>query len=74
LKNCTHLSNATLKKKKTDNTYWGFLNGSSGTESACNPEDAGDMSPIPGLRRSPGGGHANPLQYSYQEDPLDRAD
>ena len=71
LKNCTNLSNATLKKnkkKKTDNTYWGFLNGSSGIESACNPEGAGDMGSIPGLRRSPGGGHANPLQYSYQED------
>ena len=26
----------------------------------------------PGLGRSPGGGHGNPLQYSYLEYPLDR--
>ena len=30
-------------------------------KSACN---AGDLGLIPGLRRSPGGGHGNPLQYS----------
>ena len=27
---------------------------------------------IPGLRRSPGGGHGNPLQYSCLENPMDR--
>ena len=27
---------------------------------------------IPGLRRSPGGGHSNPLQYSCLENPMDR--
>ena len=27
---------------------------------------------IPGSGRSPGGGHGNPLQYSYLENPLDR--
>ena len=26
----------------------------------------------PGLRRSPGGGHDNPLQYSCMENPMDR--
>ena len=30
------------------------------------------MGSIPGLGRSPGGGHSNPLQYSCQEDPMDR--
>ena len=44
----------------------GFPDGSEnsfpgGKESACN---AGDLSSIPGLERSPGGGHGNPLQYS----------
>ena len=29
--------------------------------------------PIPGLGRSPGGGHGNPLQYSCLENPMDRA-
>ena len=35
-------------------------------ESACN---AGDLGLIPGLRRFPGGGHGNPLQYSCLENP-----
>ena len=30
------------------------------------------MGSIPGLRRSPGGGHANPLQYSCLGNPMDR--
>ena len=29
----------------------------------------GDLSSIPGLGRSPGGGHGNPLQYSCLENP-----
>ena len=36
------------------------------TDPACN---AGDLGLIPGLGRSPGGGHGNPLQYSYLENP-----
>ena len=35
-------------------------------ESACN---VGDLDSIPGLGRSPGGGHVNPLQYSCLENP-----
>ena len=27
---------------------------------------------IPGLGRAPGGGHGNPLQYSFLENPVDR--
>ena len=34
--------------------------------------DAGDVGSIPGLGRSPGGGHGNPLQYSCLENPTDR--
>ena len=30
-------------------------------------EDAGDVGSIPGLARSPGEGHGNPLQYSFLE-------
>ena len=30
------------------------------------------MGSIPGSGISPGGGHGNPLQYSYLENPLDR--
>ena len=41
------------------------------------PASAGDLrgvSSIPGLGRSPGGGHGNPLQYSCLENPMDRGD
>ena len=31
-----------------------------------------DMGLISGLGRVPGGGHGNPLQYSYLENPMDR--
>ena len=31
--------------------------------------NAGDLASIPGLGRSPGGGHDNPLQYSCLENP-----
>ena len=33
---------------------------------------AGDEGSVPGLGRSPGGGHGNPLQYSCLENPMDR--
>ena len=47
----------------------GFPGGSDGKESIHN---AGDLALIPGLGRSPGGGHGNPLQYSHLENPMDR--
>ena len=34
--------------------------------------DLRDMGSIPGLRKSPGGGHDNPLQYSCLENSVDR--
>ena len=34
--------------------------------------DVRDLGSIPGLGRSPGGGHDNPLQYSSLENPKDR--
>ena len=37
-----------------------------------NAGDVRDMGSIPGLGRSPGGGHGNPLQYSCLENPMDR--
>ena len=35
-------------------------------------EDIRDLGSIPGLGRSLGGGHDNPLQYSCLENPMDR--
>ena len=36
------------------------------------PGNAGDTGSIPGLRRSPGEGNGNSLQYSYLGNPMDR--
>ena len=44
----------------------GFPDGSVSKESACN---VGDLGLIPGLGRSLGEGHGNPLQYSFLENP-----
>ena len=49
--------------------FLGFPGGSDDKESACN---AGDLGLIPGLGRSPGGGHGNPLQRSCLESPVGR--
>ena len=34
--------------------------------------DGGDLGSIPGLRRFPGGGYGNPLQYSCLENPYEQ--
>ena len=39
----------------------GFPGGSSGKEPTCNAGDIRDVGLIPGLGRSPGGGHSNPV-------------
>ena len=38
----------------------------------ANAADIRDAGSIPGLGRSPKGGHGNPLQYSCLENPMDR--
>ena len=38
----------------------------------ANAGDVTDVDSFPGLGRSPGGGHGNPLQYSCLENPMDR--
>ena len=45
---------------------WGFPDDSDGKEATCNARDLGS---IPGLGRSPEGGHSNPLQSSCLENP-----
>ena len=49
----------------------GFPHGSDSKESACS---AGGSGLIPGLGRSPGGGHGNQLQYSCLENSIHRGD
>ena len=48
---------------------WGFSGSSYGKESAYN---TGDLGSTPGLGRSLGEGHSNPLQYSCLENFMDR--
>ena len=49
--------------------FLGFPGGSDGRESTCS---TGNLGSIPGLGRSPGGGHGNQLQYSCLENSMDR--
>ena len=44
----------------------------SSKESACNAGDTGDTDSTPESGRFLGGGHGNPLQYSCQENSIDR--
>ena len=60
----TEPSAASVVKNLTANS--GFPGGSDSKEFACNARDLGL---IPGLGRSHGGGHGNPLQYSCLEKP-----
>ena len=57
-----------VEKSQTQLSDWTELNwtgGLDGRESTCN---LGYLSSILGLRRSPGGGHGNPFQYSCMEN------
>ena len=61
---CSHFTH-NMKKIKSG---WllDFPPGLDGKESSCN---VGNLDSLPGLGRSPGGGHGNPLQYSCLENP-----
>jgi len=52
--------------------YWGFPGGSEIKNLPINAGDIREPGLIPCQRRSPGGGHGNPLQYSCLENPKDR--
>ena len=55
-----------MPKKVSLSLLQDFPGGSDGKVSACNVRDLGL---IPRLRRSPGGRHGNPLQYSHLKNP-----
>ena len=54
------------KDRPATSVFLDFLDGSDGKESTFN---VGDLGSTPGLGRSPGGGHGNPLQNSSLENP-----
>ena len=55
--------------KQYRNPFYDFPGGSDGKASVYN---AGDPGLSPGLGRSPGEGHGNPLQDYCLENPMDR--
>ena len=57
--------------------WWSLLNGdfpggTCGKEPSVSAGDVRDVGLFPGLGRSRGEGHGNPLQYSCLENPMDR--
>ena len=64
-KQCAHTFNYSVY-------FMGFPRWLSSRESTCNAGATGNMGSIPGLGRHPGWEHANPLQYSCPENPMDR--
>ena len=56
---------AKSQTRLSDFHFTGFPGDSAGKESTCN---VGDLGLIPGLGRSPEGGHDYPLQYSCLEN------
>ena len=54
----SHVTERSEKNFGQSNICMGFYGGSDSKESACRVEDP---SSIPGLGKSPGGGHGNPL-------------
>ena len=62
-----------LKQQQQQQRQWkGFPGGASEKNLPANAEDLRDVSPIPGLGRSPETERGNPLQYSCLENPMDR--
>ena len=57
-----------IRKNKLEGFSLGFPSGSDSKASACS---VGDLGSIPGLRKSPGEGNGNPLQYSCLENSTD---
>ena len=49
-----------------------FLDDARGKEQSASAGDVRDVGSIPGLGRSLGGGHGNPLQYSCLENLMDK--
>ena len=51
--------------------YWAYQVALGVKNPPANTGDLRDVGLIPGLGRSHGGGHANPVQYSCLENPMD---
>ena len=54
------------------NRKLGFLGSTIVKNPPANAGNVRNTGSIPGLGRSPGGGHGNPVQYSCLKNPMDR--
>ena len=61
-----------LSDSHTHTAWVGFPGGSVVKNPPVNAGDLKDLGSVPGLGKSPGGGHGNPLQRSCLENPMDR--
>ena len=73
----THLAESSAQAHKPEikrlaHLNMGFPGSVSGKNLLASAGDIRDPGLIPGLGRSLGGGHGNPLQYSGLENPMDR--
>ena len=59
--------------QRKDKKNWGFQVTLVVKNLPANAGDKRDTGPIPGLGRSSGGEHGNPLWYSCLENPMDRS-
>ena len=67
-----HSNSCTFSEAHTPQTLPQSRNNLNACPAAQSTSDVGDAGLIPGLGRSPGGGHGNPLQDSCLENPMDR--
>ena len=65
-------SDAKILIKDIIDVYWASQMALVVKNSPANAGDIKDTGSVPGLRRSPGGKHGNPLQNSYLENSMDR--
>ena len=68
----TPITNWLARDKMSLLSFKGLLWWLIGKESACGVGASGNSGLIPGLGRSPGGRHGNPLKYSCLEKLMDR--
>ena len=61
-----------VENKQTCDSLCGFLVALVVKNLPASAGDIRNMGSIPGLGRSPGGGHVNPLQYSCLKHPMDK--
>ena len=66
------MDQVTLIFSQSQSTLWASWVALVAKNPPASAENVKDVGGIAGSRRCPGGGHGNPLQYSFQDDPMNR--